>query len=92
MSRGTQTVAVVGLGKIGLPLAAQYAARGFRVIGCDINPRVVELTSRGESHVLEEAGLAERVREQVRAGRLSATTDVSAGVREADVVVCVVPG
>ena len=31
-------IAVVGLGKIGLPLAAQFAGRGRRVIGCDINP------------------------------------------------------
>jgi len=31
------TVAVVGLGKIGLPLAIQYVRNGFRVIGCDIS-------------------------------------------------------
>ena len=31
------TVAVIGLGKIGLPLAVQYAQHGYRVIGCDIN-------------------------------------------------------
>ena len=40
------TVAVVGLGKIGLPLAVQYARHGRRVIGCDINPEVVETVLR----------------------------------------------
>ncbi len=48
------TVAVVGLGKIGLPLAVQYAQRGKRVIGCDVNPQVVETINAGQSHVLEE--------------------------------------
>ena len=36
-------VAVVGLGKIGLTLAAQYASRGLSVIGCDINPEAVRI-------------------------------------------------
>ena len=44
----TSTIAVVGLGKIGLPLAVQYAQHGYHVIGCDINPRVVELLNRGK--------------------------------------------
>ena len=39
--------AVVGMGKIGLPLAVQYAQHGCRVIGCDINPHVVEMVNAG---------------------------------------------
>ena len=42
-----RTVAVVGLGKIGLPLAVHYATRGHRVLGCDINPELVELVNNG---------------------------------------------
>ena len=42
-------VAVVGLGKIGLPLAALYAGKGMQVTGCDVNPAVVEAVNRGES-------------------------------------------
>ncbi|HET7081456.1 MAG TPA: NAD(P)-binding domain-containing protein, partial [Chloroflexia bacterium] len=41
------TVAVVGLGKIGLPLAAQFARHADEVIGCDINPQVAEAVSAG---------------------------------------------
>lgn len=42
-------VAVVGLGKIGLPLAVQFATRGVAVVGCDIDIGVVDTVGRGES-------------------------------------------
>ncbi|TMF53528.1 MAG: nucleotide sugar dehydrogenase [Chloroflexi bacterium] len=84
-------VAVVGLGKIGLPLAAQYAARGLSVIGCDVNPDVVAAVNAGRSHIREEAGLEEAVAEAVAAGRLSATTDTSGGVAGVSAVVLIVP-
>ena len=45
--RSPSTVAVVGMGKIGLPLAIQFAQHGRRVIGCDVNPKVVELINSG---------------------------------------------
>jgi UDP-N-acetyl-D-mannosaminuronate dehydrogenase len=54
----TSTVTVVGLGKIGLPLAVQYAQHGRRVIGCDSNPEVVETINAGQSHIQEEPELA----------------------------------
>jgi nucleotide sugar dehydrogenase len=85
------TVAVVGLGKIGLPLAAQFASRGMRVVGCDRNENVVAAVNRGESHIAEEPGLAELVRAGVAAGRLSATTDTTGAVGESAVVVVIVP-
>jgi nucleotide sugar dehydrogenase len=85
------TVAVVGLGKIGLPLAAQYASRGLNVIGCDINAAVVASVNRGQSHILEEADLDERVAAAVAGGHLRATADTTAAVREAEVVVVIVP-
>ena len=45
------TVAVVGLGKIGLPLAAQFASKGLTVIGCDVLPEVVAAVNGGHSHI-----------------------------------------
>ena len=85
------TIAVVGLGKIGLPLAAQFAGRGQRVIGCDINPAVVAAVNAGECPIVEEPGLAERVNATVQAGCLTATTDTAAAVRQSNVVVIIVP-
>jgi nucleotide sugar dehydrogenase len=85
------TVAVVGLGKIGLPLAVQYAQRGRRVIGCDSNPEVVETVNAGKSHVQEEAELASEVARLVESGFLAATGRTTDAVRDADVVVVIVP-
>jgi nucleotide sugar dehydrogenase len=84
-------IAVVGLGHIGLPLAVQYAGRGHQVIGCDLDARVVEAINRGEAPHADEAALVERVPQLVRDGLLSATTDDEVGVRQAEVVVVIVP-
>jgi nucleotide sugar dehydrogenase len=83
-------VAVVGLGKIGLPLAALYAGKGADVIGCDINAEVVESVNAGRCHVSGEPGLAEAVSAAHKAGRLRATTDTSAAVAQSDVIVIMV--
>jgi nucleotide sugar dehydrogenase len=87
----SETVAVVGLGKIGLPLAVQYANHGRTVIGCDINPEIVTTINAGRSHVHEEPGIEDEIARLREAGRLSATTDTVAAVREAGVVVVIVP-
>ena len=84
-------IAVVGLGHIGLPLAVQYASRGHDVVGCDIDERIVASINAGTSPHDDEPALVEQVPELVSSGRLRATTDDAAGVREADVVVVIVP-
>jgi nucleotide sugar dehydrogenase len=85
------TVAVVGLGKIGLPLAAHFASKDMRVVGCDVLPSVVDAINSGRSHIREEAGLEEAVASAVAAGALRATLDTTGAVAEADVVVVIVP-
>ncbi len=63
---------VVALGKIGLPLAAAIARAGHEVVGCDIDPRVVELVNDGRPPFPGEAGLEEALAEVVGDGRLRA--------------------
>ncbi len=87
----TGTVAVVGAGKMGLPLAAQYASHGWSVIAVDVNPTVVDAINAGRAHVAEEPDLAERVAEAHANGLLRATLDAAAAAREADVVILIVP-
>jgi nucleotide sugar dehydrogenase len=82
---------VVGAGKMGLPLAAQFSRHGWDVTAVDVNRAVVEAINEGRSHVTEEPGLAEAVAEMHAAGRLRATTDAAGATREADVVVLIVP-
>ncbi len=85
------TVAVVGAGKMGLPLCAQFAGHGWRVIAVDIAASVVDSINAGISHVDGEPGLAEGVARAHAEGLLSATLDAAAAAREADVVVLIVP-
>jgi nucleotide sugar dehydrogenase len=84
-------VAVVGAGKMGLPLAAQFAGHGWHVIAVDVNQAVVDAINEGRSHVGEEPGLVEAVADAHASGRLTATADGTAAARDADVVVIIVP-
>ena len=85
------TVAVVGLGKIGMPLAVAFLGKGCRVIGCDVSQQVVEAINAGICHVKEEPGLADVVADAVSRGMLTATQDTTSAVRASDVVVVIVP-
>ncbi len=85
------TVAVVGAGKMGLPLAAQFASHGWAVVAVDIDPGVVASINAGHSHIGEEPGVAELVAEAHAVGRLTATLDAGAAARAADVIVLIVP-
>ncbi|WP_087874296.1 nucleotide sugar dehydrogenase [Arthrobacter globiformis] len=84
-------IAVIALGKIGLPLAVQFASKGHDVVGVDVNQQVVELINAGTEPFPGEAHLQEKLSELVPAGRLRATTDYADAVPGADAVVLVVP-
>lgn len=84
-------ISVVGLGKIGLPLAAQYSSLGHTVFGCDVSAEVVSIVNSGNATFTGEPGLQERVEDAVSKGLLVATTDTSGSVRSSDAVVVVVP-
>lgn len=84
-------IAVIALGKIGLPLAVQFASKGHEVVGVDVNRQVVDLVNAGMEPFPGEARLQEQLSELVPAGKLRATTDYADAVPEADAVVLVVP-
>jgi nucleotide sugar dehydrogenase len=87
----TMKVAIVGLGKIGLPLAVQFAGRGHHVIGADRDDRVVDGVRRALPPFPGEQGLEQRLSDVVRSGALEATTDTASAVSASEVVVVVVP-
>ncbi|MFJ6383779.1 nucleotide sugar dehydrogenase [Kitasatospora sp. NPDC092039] len=87
----SQDVCVVGLGRLGLPLAVQFALKGHRVTGADIAPGVVDCVNRGVPPFPREAGLDQALKRVVAEGRLRATTDTTAAAAGAEVVVLVVP-
>ena len=84
-------IAVVALGKIGLPLAVQFAEKGHSVIGCDVNSQTVDLVNKGIEPFPGETFLQEKLSAVVSAGRLRATTDTASAVADAEAVVIVVP-
>jgi nucleotide sugar dehydrogenase len=84
-------ICVVALGKIGLPLAVQFASKGHRVVGADVDARVVDLVNQGVEPFPGETDLGDKMRAAVDAGLLSATTDTTAAVAGARAVVVVVP-
>ncbi|MHC3379715.1 nucleotide sugar dehydrogenase [Haloarcula sp. H-GB5] len=88
---GEITVAVYGLGKMGLPLAGVFADVCGAVIGVDIDPAVVESVNTGNCHVQREPGLPDLVADRVAAGDLCATSDPAAAAAAATVHVVIVP-
>lgn len=84
-------ITVVGLGKIGLPLAVQFASKGHEVFGVDINPDTVDLINSGIEPFPGEAHLSEYLQRAVTGGRLKATTDINTAVISSETVVIAVP-
>jgi len=88
---GQVPVAVYGLGKMGLPLAAVYAETTSNTVGVDISSEVVAAVNRGETHVVREPDLDALVAEHVESGALSARGDPAAAAAAARVHVVIVP-
>lgn len=84
-------IALVALGKIGLPLAVQFALKGHHVIGCDVNQETVNLVNAGIEPFPGEANLDEYLKAVINSGHLVATTDTATAVSVVDAVVVVVP-
>lgn len=82
------TIAVVGLGYVGLPLACAFAEVGHHVIGIDLSPDKVEGINAGRSHISDVP--PSQVKRLVEEGRLRATMEF-ASARVADVAIISVP-
>jgi len=81
-------ISVIGLGKLGSPMAAVLADKGHTVVGVDVNPAFIRALQEGRGSV-RETGLDELV-ERNRA-RLRATTDYAEAVLATDLTFIIVP-
>ena len=84
-------IAVIGLGKIGLPLAVQYAQKGHEVVGVDVNPNVVDDVNAAREPFPGETHLADFLAQVIPSGHLKATTSYAEAVPGSDAVVIAVP-
>lgn len=85
---GNKVLSVIGIGKLGLPLAAYYAYRDYKVIGVDVNKATVDAVNKGKTTIYEP-GLEELLRNPH--GRLTATTDIKFAVQNSDITFILVP-
>jgi UDP-N-acetyl-D-mannosaminuronic acid dehydrogenase len=83
------TMAVIGIGRVGLPLALSFADRGVNVVGVDRNPDHVEAVNEGLLPFLEH-GAEPLLKETLDLGTFKATTSADSAVRSAEVVVLTV--
>jgi UDP-N-acetyl-D-glucosamine dehydrogenase len=79
---------VVGLGYVGLPLAVEFASAGFKVVGFDVKPSVVDTINSGCSHIQDVASA--RLAPLVRDGRIRATGELQR-LADVDVISICVP-
>src|SRR5215210_464934 len=82
-------LSIFGLGYVGCVSAACFAREGHEVTGVDVSQTKVEIINSGRSPIVE-AGINELINEMVGAGRLRATTDSAAAIRDSEIsLVCV---
>lgn len=91
LSSGEVSIAVVGLGRIGLPTAAMFAKAGARVKGVDINSKLVEAINSKKNVFVDEPGLYEVLNEVISKGRLEATLDSASAIAGSDFIIVSVP-
>ena len=78
------TVGVIGLGYVGMPLVLEFCAKGFPVLGFDIDPEKVAMLEAGESYIQHIS--PERVTPLIRAGQFTPTADYALSAK-ADVLI-----
>ncbi len=76
MALPDRKIAVIGLGYVGLPLAALCARSGYPVVGLDASERVVAALDAGKCHI-RDAAVEQMVTEALESGNLAATTDAA---------------
>ena len=82
------TIGVIGLGYVGLPLVAEFAANGFKGIGFEVDQNKADQINKGISYIGDVS--SSKVKELVDAGRLKATTDFN-HLSECDAIIICVP-
>jgi len=83
-----KALSVIGIGKLGLPLAAYYAHKGYRVIGVDVSPAIIRAVNEGRPPIYEP-GLDELMKGSH--GWLSATDDYKSAIANSEITFIIVP-
>lgn len=88
IENNSAVVSIIGLGYVGLPLGLEFAAKGYKVIGFDIDERKIPVLNSGSSYIKHIK--SERIKQAVDSGKFSATSDFSK-LPETDAIIICVP-
>lgn len=86
-NKGQRTVAIIGQGYVGLPLALLFAKKGFHVLGIDLDRRKIEMLNNGKSYITE---IPDRdIQEAISTARYTPTDQFSFMEAAEAIVICV---
>ncbi len=88
VKKASTDISIIGVGKLGLCMAASFARKKYNVIAIDINHEVISKINKGKSPI-DEPGLAKLVKKHK--SRIYATTDYSYAINNSSVTFIVVP-
>jgi UDP-N-acetyl-D-glucosamine dehydrogenase len=91
LRNGKITVAVFGLGHVGLGITSAWLRAGAKVIGVDVKTELIESINNGVAPMSGEPGIPETIRDSVAQGKLRATVDGILASKESDVKIIAVP-
>ena len=90
IKKGNIIITVIGLGWMGLPLACLFADAGAKVVGMDLNQKVVEAVNKGDCPN-PEPGLSKILKKNVSKGNLEATRSINKALSKSKVIIITIP-
>lgn len=84
-------ITVIGMGKIGLPLAVNFALQNNKVTGLDLQQKVVDQINLGVEPFPGEANLQMCLENVIKIGNFNATTNAKEAIKSAEVIVVCIP-
>ena len=88
MGDASLRISIIGLGKLGSPMTAVFASKGYHVIGLDLNTQFVDALQREEAHV-NEPQLQELINQYKT--NIEATMDYHKAISQTDMTMIIVP-
>ena len=84
-------IAIVGIGRIGLPTALSFANSGFNTVGIDINKKLVDMVNTGNYPLKDEPEFDKIFENVYNNKKITATTDISEVIPDCDVIILSLP-
>lgn len=88
IENNSAVIGIIGLGYVGLPLALEYALKGFKTIGFDVDEKKIPILNSGKSYIKHIR--KEKIQRVIKNRKFIATTDFSR-LEETDAIIICVP-